>query len=174
MDEVFIRILSVEHYLWRAVDQDGVVLDIPVQARRDAQVAKRMFKRPLTGLQYEPGGNCGRQVAQLQRHSESNASWRRTSTQPVSQWSGRGLTLIDMTTRAADAALQIVPASSGLSPCLRPHLRPLLPPPTPPRIRWHHELRSNVFNVCIRKRAPRTQHNRHRRIILVPTLSALG
>jgi transposase-like protein len=31
MDEVFIRIQGVQHYLWRAVDQDGVVLD---QARR--------------------------------------------------------------------------------------------------------------------------------------------
>jgi putative transposase len=54
MDEVFIRIQGVQHYLWRAVDQDGVVLDILVQARRDAQAAKRFFKRLLTGLQYEP------------------------------------------------------------------------------------------------------------------------
>src|ERR1700710_2214279 len=54
MDEVFIRIQGVQHYLWRAVDQDGVVLDMLVQARRDAQAAKRFFKRLLTGLQYEP------------------------------------------------------------------------------------------------------------------------
>ncbi len=54
MDEVFIRIQGVQHYLWRAVDQDGVVLDILVQARRDAQAAKRFFKRLLTSLQYEP------------------------------------------------------------------------------------------------------------------------
>jgi putative transposase len=44
----------MQHYLWRAVDQDGVVLDILVQPRRDAQAAKRFFKRLLTGLQYEP------------------------------------------------------------------------------------------------------------------------
>ena len=54
MDEVFIRIQGVQHYLWRAVDQDGVVLDILVQARRDSDAAKRFFKRLLTGLQYEP------------------------------------------------------------------------------------------------------------------------
>jgi putative transposase len=54
MDEVFIRIHGVQHYLWRAVDQDGVVLDILVQSRRDAQAAKRFFKRLLTSLQYEP------------------------------------------------------------------------------------------------------------------------
>src|SRR6201747_1191671 len=54
MDEVFIRIQGVQHYLWRAVDQDGVVLDILVQARRDSNAAKRFFKRLLAGLQYEP------------------------------------------------------------------------------------------------------------------------
>jgi putative transposase len=54
MDEVFIRIPGVQPYLWRAVDQDGVVLDILVQARRDANAAKRFFKRRLKGLQYVP------------------------------------------------------------------------------------------------------------------------
>ena len=54
MDEVFIRIQGVQHYLWRAVDQDGVVLDILDQPRRDANAAKRFFKRLLKGLQYVP------------------------------------------------------------------------------------------------------------------------
>jgi putative transposase len=40
LDEVFIRIQDVQHYLWRALDQDGVVLDILVQSRRDAKTAK--------------------------------------------------------------------------------------------------------------------------------------
>ena len=54
LDEVFIRIQGVLHYLWRAVDQDGVVLDILVQSRRDTGAAKRFFKRLLKGLQYTP------------------------------------------------------------------------------------------------------------------------
>ena len=36
------------HYLWRAVDQDGNVLDILVQPRRDAKAAKRFFRKLLT------------------------------------------------------------------------------------------------------------------------------
>jgi putative transposase len=40
--------------LARAVDRDGVVLDILVQPRRDAKAAKRFFRRPLKGLQYGP------------------------------------------------------------------------------------------------------------------------
>src|SRR3712207_1428405 len=54
MDEVFIRINGVLHYLWRAVDQHGVVLDILVQDRRNATAAKRFFKRLLAGLKYKP------------------------------------------------------------------------------------------------------------------------
>jgi putative transposase len=41
LDEVFIRIRGELHYLWRAVDQNGVVLDILVQSRRNAKAAKR-------------------------------------------------------------------------------------------------------------------------------------
>jgi putative transposase len=49
LDEVFIRINGVLHYLWRAVDQHGVVLDIFVQDRRNAAAAKRFFKHFCTG-----------------------------------------------------------------------------------------------------------------------------
>jgi putative transposase len=54
LDEVSIRINGVPHYLWRAVDQHGVVLDILVQDRRNATAAKRFFKRLLAGLKYRP------------------------------------------------------------------------------------------------------------------------
>jgi len=54
MDEVYLRINGVLHYLWRAVDQDGVVLDILVQERRNATAAKRFFRRLLAGLRYTP------------------------------------------------------------------------------------------------------------------------
>jgi putative transposase len=54
LDEMFIRIRGVLHYLWRAVDQNGVVLDILVQDRRNGAAAKRFFKRLLHGLRYRP------------------------------------------------------------------------------------------------------------------------
>jgi putative transposase len=43
MDEVFIRIRGKLHYLWRAVDQDGHVLDILVQSRRNARRPSASF-----------------------------------------------------------------------------------------------------------------------------------
>jgi transposase-like protein len=52
--QVFIRIQGVQHYLWRAVDQDGVALDILVHARRDANAAKCFFRRLPKGLPYGP------------------------------------------------------------------------------------------------------------------------
>ncbi len=45
IDEVFIKINGVQHYLWRTVDQDGDVIDVFLQERRDSQAAKRFFKR---------------------------------------------------------------------------------------------------------------------------------
>ena len=48
LDEVFLTINGRRHYLWRAVDQDGNVLDILVQRRRDAKAAKRFFGKLLT------------------------------------------------------------------------------------------------------------------------------
>ena len=54
LDEVFIRIRGKLHYLWRAVDQHGHVLDILVQSRRNAKAAKRFFRKLLRGPQYVP------------------------------------------------------------------------------------------------------------------------
>ena len=51
---MFIWTNGVLRYLWRAVDQHGVVLDILVQERRNATAAKRFFKRLLAGLKYKP------------------------------------------------------------------------------------------------------------------------
>jgi len=54
IDEVFIKIGGVKHYLWRAVDQDGEVVDVFLQKRRDGEAAKRFFKRLLKKHKDEP------------------------------------------------------------------------------------------------------------------------
>jgi putative transposase len=54
LDEVFIKINGKTHYRWRAVDQHGTVLDIPVTSRRDAKAATRFFRKLLKGLDYVP------------------------------------------------------------------------------------------------------------------------
>jgi putative transposase len=54
IDEVFVRINGKQHYLWRAVDQDGEVVDVYLQVRRDGAAAKRFFKRLLRSHGSEP------------------------------------------------------------------------------------------------------------------------
>jgi putative transposase len=54
LDEVFLTINGERHYLWRAVDQDGHVLDILVQSRRNKKAAKKSFRKLLKGLLYVP------------------------------------------------------------------------------------------------------------------------
>jgi putative transposase len=54
LDEVFVTIRGERHYLWRAVDQDGDLIDILVQRRRDARAAKRFFRKLLRGQGSEP------------------------------------------------------------------------------------------------------------------------
>jgi putative transposase len=54
LDEVFLTIQGERHYLWRAVDQDGHILDILVQRRRDKIAAKKFFRKLLKKLTYVP------------------------------------------------------------------------------------------------------------------------
>jgi putative transposase len=54
LDEVFLTINGERHYLWRAVDQDGHILDILVQSRRNKKAAKKFFRKLLKGLTYAP------------------------------------------------------------------------------------------------------------------------
>jgi putative transposase len=54
LDEVFLTINGERSYLWRAVDQDGQILDILVQRRRDRKAAKPFFRKLLKGLTYVP------------------------------------------------------------------------------------------------------------------------
>ncbi len=54
LDEVFIKVNGRMRYLWRAVDQDGNVLDILVTDKRDTTAAKRFFRKLLKEYAYLP------------------------------------------------------------------------------------------------------------------------
>jgi putative transposase len=54
LDELFVNIRGQQHYLWRAVDQDGDVIDILVQPRLDRRAAERFFRKLLKGQGREP------------------------------------------------------------------------------------------------------------------------
>jgi putative transposase len=54
LDEVFLKINGVQHYLWRAVDQYGAVIDILVQPERDRYAAIRFFRKLLQDTRRQP------------------------------------------------------------------------------------------------------------------------
>ena len=63
------KINGTHHYLWRAVDQHGNVLDILVQSRRNAVAAKRFFRKLLKGTAVRAAGAGDRQAGQLSGRS---------------------------------------------------------------------------------------------------------
>jgi putative transposase len=50
-----VKINGRQHYLWRAVDQDGEFVDVYLQAKWNGAAAKRFFRRQLMSLGSEPG-----------------------------------------------------------------------------------------------------------------------
>ena len=70
IDEVFVKINGKQNYLWRAVDQDGEVVDVYLQARRDGAAAKRFFKRLIRSHGSEP-----RKIVTDKLRSYSVAHW---------------------------------------------------------------------------------------------------
>jgi len=51
-----VTIAGKQHWLWRAIDQDGYVLDEIVQTHRNTKAAKRLLRRLLKKQGYPPGG----------------------------------------------------------------------------------------------------------------------
>ncbi|WP_137132630.1 IS6 family transposase [Rhizobium sp. FY34] len=54
LDEPVVSIRGKKHWLWRAVDQDGFVLEVFLQSRRNAKAAKRLMRKLLKGQRRSP------------------------------------------------------------------------------------------------------------------------
>ncbi|MFD9465439.1 IS6 family transposase [Streptomyces sp. NPDC060027] len=128
LDEVFIKINGEQKYLWRAVDQDGNVLDILVQNRRDKAAARRFFRRLMKKTRAVPRvivtdklrsyGAAHREVMPSVEHRSHKGLNNRAenSHQPTRQreHAMKGF-------RSVGAAQRFLSAFSGISPHFRPH-----------------------------------------------------
>jgi len=54
VDETYVKVNGVWRYVYRAIDQHGQVIDVFLSARRDAQAARRFFRRALEMLKVTP------------------------------------------------------------------------------------------------------------------------
>jgi putative transposase len=133
LDEVFIKINGRLQYLWRAVDQNGNVLDILVQSRRDKAAARRFFRRLIKRTGAVPRvvvtdklrsyGAAHREVMPSVEHRSHKGLNNRAenSHQPTRQ---RERAMKGF--RSVGGAQRFLSAFSGISPHFRPrrHLMP--------------------------------------------------
>jgi putative transposase len=127
LDEVFIKINGEQKYLWRAVDQDGNVLDILVQSRRDTAAARRFFRtlptrtggvpRVIVTDKLRSYGAAHREVMPSVEHRSHKGLNNRAenSHQPTRQ---RERAMKGF--RSVGAAQRFLSAFSGISPHFRP------------------------------------------------------
>ena len=85
LDEMVIMINGVRHWLWRAVDSNGEVLDIFVQSRRNARAAKRFISRLITPLGRAPRHRDGQTVQLWRGSAETRAERGPPGTQGTEQ-----------------------------------------------------------------------------------------
>jgi len=127
LDEVFVKINGEQKYLWRAVVQDGNVLDILVQNRRDTAAARHFFRRLLKTTGAVPRviitdklrsyGAAHREIMPFVEHRSHKGLNNRAenSHQPTRQ---RERAMKGF--RSTGAAQRFLSAFSGISPHFRP------------------------------------------------------
>src|SRR6187551_896264 len=128
LDEMVVTIAGKKHYLWRAVDQDGFVLDALVQNRRDKKAAKRLLRKLL-----KKQGRAPRVMVTDKLRSYGAAKKEIMPGVEHRQHKGLNnqLTPANPPTRTPDEAVQVGPPRSALRLDPRPHRQPLPLSPQP-------------------------------------------
>ena len=130
LDELFVRIQGRQQYLWRAVDEDGDVIDILVQSRR---AALRFFRKLLKRTGLCPSTADHRQTAQLPSGVPHCDAVCGPLHGPVREQSSGSVPPTDPATRAPDAPIQIRCPGATVSLGTRTHSESLAGrPPSPP------------------------------------------
>ena len=131
LDEVYIKIAGKTHYLWRAVDQHGVVLDILVTSRRDTRAATRFFRKLLKNLKYAPRVLI---TDQLGSYQAARRQMLRSVEHRQSKYlnnSGRGLSPTDSSAGTSDQEVQLPGQRAAVPGRVQRHFT-ALPAPSPP------------------------------------------
>ena len=152
LDEVFIKIGGKTHYLWRAVDQHGDVLDILVTSRRDAKATTRFFRKLLRGVRsvqrmlvtdkLASYGVAHRRLMRSVEHRRSKYLNNRAenSHQPTRQWER-----VMKRFRSIGGAQRFLSSFSGISSHFRPRRHRL----TTAQYRHEMNTRFTTWNVVV-------------------------
>jgi hypothetical protein len=115
LDEVFIKIKGKTHYLWRAVDKDGNVLDILVTSPRDTTAATTFFRKLLTRWQYVPRVLVTDKLASYPCGATPDSAVGATPPITVSQQPGGELTSTDPGAGTSDERVHLSRACTTVS-----------------------------------------------------------
>ncbi len=129
---MFLKIKGQTYDLWRAVDQEGTVLDVVVQSRRNAAAAKRLMCKLMKKLHCVPRVLI---TDKLQSHGVAHRELMRecgASQEQVPEQPGRELPPTDAAERTSDPALHITRISPTFSLRLQHDLAALQTPAAPP------------------------------------------
>ncbi|SOE08286.1 putative transposase [Streptomyces sp. 1222.2] len=127
LDEVFIKINGEQKYLWRAVDQDGNVLDILVQDRRDKAAARRFLRRLMKKTRTVPRVIVTDRLRSYGAVPPRGRALRRAPAVEVPQQPGREQPPANKAARTGDEGLLLRGRSTAVSVRVQrisPHFRP--------------------------------------------------
>jgi len=96
---VFLKFNGVQCYLWRTVDQQGAVIDILVQPKRNRFAAMRFFRKLLQSSRRRPRVIITDKLRKLRSCEESSGAASRSSTEPIPEQSSRELASPNPTTK---------------------------------------------------------------------------
>ena len=163
LDEVFIKIRGVQRYLWRAVDEHGVVLDVLVTSRRNAAAARRFLRKLLKGLCYVPKRLITDKLASYPVAHRELMGLGETSPVTVSEQSCGELSSTHPPAGTGDETVHLDTSCPTLPVRPWPHLRAFST--TTPSTQCHRV--ANPDDRPIRSMA-RCRHTRHRCLIRTP------
>ena len=158
VDEMAVLIAGRRFWLWRAVDDEGEVLDLLVQRRRDEAAAVKLMRKLVNKQGFALDVLVTDQAALLRRGKGRNRLVGSPRSGLAQEQSGREFASTDSTTRAQDAAFQNARISPTILVCSR--RRPKhVQRPTPSQIPPHapHLPRRSVPDVASRHRGPEAQ-----------------
>ena len=115
LDEVFVTIDGRRQYLWRAVDQDGDLLDSLVQSRRDRRAAVRFFRKGVERTRPVAAPRRHGQAAQLLSGPQDRHAVRESQFPAIREQPSGGLASTDAATRAPDAPVHVCRACATVS-----------------------------------------------------------
>ena len=102
----FVTIQGRRHYIWRAVDQDGDVIDILVQSHRDCRAATRFFRKLLKGQEHQPVRLVTDKLSSYRAAHRAVMPSVAHRTDRYEKQPRRGFASTDATARATDAPVQ--------------------------------------------------------------------